>query len=169
MRPRALARAGALAHVVEDPPHRETFPVHRQPAAAGAGEHEQVLGELDEVLAFFDGDLQRLARLVAVVARAQRRLQLGLHDVDRRGRSPGASEACVHTPAFARAKGSAKALRAPPRRLPSISHAGGVLEQFITGQTSAGLGVGGAPGENRPAEQREIRRAQRGHCERGSK
>ena len=85
-RPAALRGAVAEAppHAVEHLRGAQPLGLGRQLAAAGARQHQQVLGELCQVVALLDRRDQRLLHVRVVPAAAQRALQLGLDHRQRR-------------------------------------------------------------------------------------
>jgi hypothetical protein len=74
----------AVAHALEQRGHGERLGPYRQAALAGAGEHQQVLGQLREVVALLHSRHERGPHLGGVLARPQHALELGLEHGDRR-------------------------------------------------------------------------------------
>jgi hypothetical protein len=56
----------------------------RQPAAVGLGQQQQILGQLREPVGLLGGRSQRVVQLLARAAFAERKLELGLEDRQRR-------------------------------------------------------------------------------------
>ena len=84
--PPALTRAirEAVADALEQRADGDRLRADGQATVAGAGDHEQVLGELGEMVALLDRGHERGPHLGRVIARAQRALELGLEYGDRR-------------------------------------------------------------------------------------
>ena len=80
----ATADREALPHVGEHVIDLDGGQADRQPALVEAGDHEQVLGKLNEAVRLLDGRPQRRLELLARTAPADRQLQLGLQHRERR-------------------------------------------------------------------------------------
>ena len=73
----------AIARTLEQLADRDLLGTHRQPPVVGAGDQQQVLGEVGQVVGLLQRRMQRFAHRRAVAV-AHRRLELGLDDGERR-------------------------------------------------------------------------------------
>ena len=74
----------AVSRALEQLADLDVLTPQRQPSLVGAGDQQQVLGEVGEVVGLLEGGVERLAQRARVAPVAQRGLELGLHDGQRR-------------------------------------------------------------------------------------